>query len=77
MAVFGIAPASTSAIGKYCVTMPANRSPVRPTWDVASDPETESTYECLSCGTRVIDTSHPGACPECGASLRNCATSIE
>ncbi|MDL5363005.1 rubrerythrin-like domain-containing protein [Halalkalicoccus sp. NIPERK01] len=47
------------------------------TWDVASDAGTESTYECLECGTRVTATSHPGNCPECEASLRNCATSIE
>ncbi|ADJ13454.1 rubrerythrin-like domain-containing protein [Halalkalicoccus jeotgali] len=47
------------------------------TWDVASDPETESIYECLACGARVSATSHPGSCPECEAPLRNCATSIE
>lgn len=57
--------------------MAANRSTAKPTWDVASEPETESTYECLACGTRVSDTTHPGSCPECGASLRNCATPIE
>lgn len=68
---------ATSTAGKYCLAMPKNGSSPNPTWDVASDPEAESIYECLSCGTRVTDTSHPGSCPRCDDPLRNRATSIE
>ncbi|MFC6905292.1 rubrerythrin-like domain-containing protein [Halalkalicoccus tibetensis] len=57
--------------------MTANGTSPTLTWDVASAAETESAYECLDCGTRVTGTSHPGSCPNCDASFRNCATSIE
>ncbi|WP_336362392.1 rubrerythrin-like domain-containing protein [Halalkalicoccus salilacus] len=75
MANLSIGASRTSPSGKYCEPMTANGT--SPTWDVASDSETESTYECLDCGTRVTETSHPGSCPNCDASFRNCATSIE
>ncbi|WP_336342830.1 rubrerythrin-like domain-containing protein [Halalkalicoccus ordinarius] len=57
--------------------MTANDTSPNPTWDVASDPDAESIYECLSCGARVTDTSHPGSCPRCDDPLRNRATSLE
>jgi len=37
----------------------------------AVETETENTYECLSCGTRVTATSKPGTCPSCDAPMRN------
>ena len=33
--------------------------------------ETEDTYECLSCGTRVTAASKPGTCHSCDAPMRN------
>lgn len=72
---FSIEPPRTSPFGEYRTPMTANGSSA--TWDVASEAETESIYECLDCGTRVTGTSHPGSCSNCDAAFRNCATSIE
>lgn len=33
--------------------------------------ETEDTYECISCGTRVTAASKPGTCQNCDAPMRN------
>ena len=33
--------------------------------------ETDDTYECLSCGTRVTAASKPGTCHSCDAPMRN------
>ena len=46
-------------------------------YDVPDDPETESAYECLRCGTIVTAMSHPGRCPDCGAGMQNRAMSLE
>jgi rubrerythrin len=45
--------------------------------DVPIEPDAASIYECLDCGERLSATSHPGTCPECSASLRNCGTPLE
>lgn len=45
--------------------------------DVEYDPGEESAYECFSCGTIVTAVDNPGACPNCGDSLRNRQTPIE
>jgi rubrerythrin len=45
--------------------------------DVETDPEGETRYECLICGTVVVDTSHPTTCPDCDSVLRNRATPCE
>lgn len=39
--------------------------------DVAYDSDAEYEYECLQCSTTVGATSNPGACPDCGAGMRN------
>ncbi|WP_154658564.1 rubrerythrin-like domain-containing protein [Halopiger djelfimassiliensis] len=44
--------------------------------DIEYDPAEESTYECFACGT-VVQASTPGACPDCGADMRNRRTPIE
>ena len=46
-------------------------------YDAPDDTGTESTYECLQCGTIVTASSHPGSCPECGAEMQNRAMSLE
>lgn len=45
--------------------------------DVEYDPGEESAYECFSCGTIVTAVDNPGACPNCGDSLRNRQMPIE
>ncbi|WP_135535938.1 MULTISPECIES: rubrerythrin-like domain-containing protein [Halostella] len=45
--------------------------------DVESDPEAESTYECLGCGHMATETNHPTDCPECGDTMRNRGTPFE
>ena len=45
--------------------------------DAEYEPEAEYEYECLDCGTTVTGTSHPGPCPDCGATLRNRHTPLE
>jgi rubrerythrin len=47
------------------------------TGDVPTDPDAESTYECLDCGRVVEAASHPGRCPACGSELRNRETPLE
>jgi magnesium transporter len=39
--------------------------------DVGYDPEAASEYECLACGELLVAASHPGSCPQCGATPRN------
>lgn len=39
--------------------------------DIEYEADVSYEYECLSCGDRVASDSHPGDCPECGASYRN------
>jgi rubrerythrin len=39
--------------------------------DVDQEPDSETTYECFSCGTLVQRVSNPEACPDCGGSMRN------
>ncbi len=41
-----------------------------------NDPSSNSTYECLLCGTIVESKSHPGSC-ECGGEFQNRAKSLE
>lgn len=36
-----------------------------------SDADTESVYECPSCGNRMTVTTKPGMCPDCDAPMRN------
>ena len=42
----------------------------------ANDPDSESTYECLECGTVTEATTNPGLC-ECGGEFHNRAKSLE
>ncbi|AEH36699.1 rubrerythrin-like domain-containing protein [Halopiger xanaduensis] len=46
-------------------------------FDATAGSETESTYECLRCGKLITASTHPGACPECGAGIQNRANSLE
>lgn len=46
-------------------------------WDVGYDADGTLTYECLDCGETVTSATHPGNCPDCGASLRNVSMPIE
>jgi rubrerythrin len=47
--------------------------------DLADDPDTASTYECLNCGTVVTAETRPTQCDECGEtdSIQNRALSLE
>lgn len=47
--------------------------------DLDDDPDTDSTYECLSCGELVRAVDRPGDCPACGGvgTFRNQAYSLE
>jgi len=45
--------------------------------DVDHDPNEASAYECFECGSIVVAEDDPGACPDCGGSLRNRRTPIE
>ncbi|WP_396612624.1 rubrerythrin-like domain-containing protein [Haloferax sp. S1W] len=37
----------------------------------------EGYYECRSCGTRTVSSSHVASCPSCGGSVRNIAVPRE
>lgn len=45
--------------------------------DIEPDPDTDSVYECYSCGNVVVTDSPPGECDECGEQLRNRGMPIE
>lgn len=45
--------------------------------DLREDPEMESTYECLNCGSLVTAPTHPGDCPDCEGPFQNRAMSLE
>ena len=45
--------------------------------DIADDPDRQSTYECLQCGTIVVADSHPGDCEGCGGVMQDRAKSLE
>jgi len=45
-------------------------------WEHENDRTSESTYECLACGSIVKAESHPSTC-ECGGDFQNRAKSLE
>ncbi|GAB7090314.1 hypothetical protein JCM18237_05850 [Halorubrum luteum] len=47
--------------------------------DLPTDLETADTtpYECFDCATIVDEADHPGACPNCGGTMRNRSLPIE
>ena len=50
------------------------RAPYR---DVPSELGGERTYECYVCGETRVGSDGPGACPECGADMRNRGAPME
>ena len=44
--------------------------------EAANSPDSESTYECLQCGTLITSKTHPGTC-ECGGEFQNREKSLE
>ena len=47
-----------------------------PTREPAYEPQTETRYECLDCGTEVVHATST-YCTDCGSVLRNLATPME
>lgn len=47
--------------------------------DSPTELETADTtqYECFNCATIVDGDTHPGACPDCGGTMRNRTVPIE
>lgn len=45
--------------------------------DVASEMGGERAYECYVCGATCVASDAPGACPECGADMRNRGAPME
>ena len=46
-------------------------------YDIPSDTDRESTYECLNCGDLIESDRHPMRCDECGGVLQNRGMSLE
>ncbi|CAP69676.1 MULTISPECIES: rubrerythrin-like domain-containing protein [Halobacterium] len=45
--------------------------------DAPTDPNAQAAYECHICGETTTSDTHPGACPDCGTTMRNRATPLE
>ncbi len=45
--------------------------------DVPSELGGERAYECYVCGATCVASDSPGACPECGADMRNRGAPME